>query len=51
MNATLLWNKFIEENNINDVYYEAWAFGGNPDKLLKLVLEGRKTATASLNYW
>ena len=50
MNATLLWNKFIEENNINDVYYEAWAFGGNPDKLLKLVLEGRKTATASLNY-
>lgn len=31
MNATLLWNKFIEENNINDVYYEAWAFGGNPD--------------------
>ena len=51
MNATLLWNKFIEENNINDVYYEAWAFGGNPDKLLKLVLEGRKTATASLNSW
>ena len=51
MNAKELWNKFIEENNINDTYYEAWAFGDNPDKLLKLVLEGRKTATASLNYW
>lgn len=51
MNAAQLWNKFLEENNINDTYYEAWAFGDNPDKLLKLVLEGRKTATASLNYW
>ena len=27
--------------------YEAWAFGGAPDKLAKLVLEGTKTATCS----
>ena len=27
--------------------YEAWAFGGAPDKLAKLVLDGVKTATCS----
>ena len=27
--------------------YEAWAFGGNPDKLADLVLKGEKTATCS----
>ena len=51
MKADELWNKFIEENNIKDTCYEAWCFGGNPDKLAELVLEGVKTATASLNYW
>ena len=27
--------------------FEAWAFGGNPDKLADLVLKGEKTATCS----
>ena len=27
--------------------YEAWAFGGAPDKLVALVVEGMKTATCS----
>ncbi|MBO6048510.1 MAG: ASCH domain-containing protein [Spirochaetales bacterium] len=27
--------------------YEAWSFGGNPDKLADLVLKGEKTATCS----
>ena len=30
-----------------DTPYEAWAFGGDPDKLAALVLDGVKTATAS----
>ena len=37
-----LWN---ESGLTGD--YEAWAFGGAPDKLAKLVLSGTKTATCS----
>ncbi len=49
MNDVDLWNKFCLEKNISiNTPYEAWPFGGNPDKLAKLVLDGVKTATASL---
>lgn len=48
MRAEEMWKKFCEEKGINeDTPYEAWSFGGVPDKLAALVLEGRKTATAS----
>ncbi len=48
MDEKQLWNKFSNEYNIKHNNYEAWAFGGNPDYLLELVLKGIKTATASL---
>lgn len=51
MNANELWLQFIEENNVKSSSYEAWAFGGELDSLAKLVVEGKKIATASLMYW
>ena len=47
-----MWSIYCSENHINfDTSYEAWAFcGGGPiaDELATLVLEGTKTATASV---
>lgn len=51
MDAKELWQAFQKEKNIGDVPYEAWAFGGAPDKLAELVKKGIKTATSSLNCW
>ena len=43
-----LWKAYCEKENIDiDTPYEAWGFGGAPDKLADLVLKGIKTATAS----
>ena len=42
MTAEELWSKSDLKGE-----YEAWAFGGAPDKLAKLVLERIKTATCS----
>ena len=42
MTAEELWN---ESGLTGD--YEAWAFGGAPDKLARLVMSGVKTATCS----
>lgn len=42
MTAEELWKKSGLEGK-----YEAWAFGGAPDKLAKLVSKGTKTATCS----
>jgi len=50
MNAQEMWRKFSTEQNISDSY-EAWAFGDDPDYLASLVLDGVKTATASLHLW
>lgn len=48
MTAEELWNEFCRENpDCAGEDYEAWAFGGDPDGLLALVLAGTKTATAS----
>lgn len=48
MKAEEMWKKFCIEKGISeDTPYEAWSFGGAPDKLAQLVLEGKKTATAS----
>lgn len=44
MKAQELWNKYTTDSSLT---YEAWAFGGDPDGLAKLVYDGIKTATSS----
>ena len=46
MNAPELWERSCEKSGVR-ADYEAWAFGGAPDELAELVLNGIKTATAS----
>ncbi|MGN0999142.1 MAG: ASCH domain-containing protein [Faecousia sp.] len=46
MNAKEMWDAFSRENSI-EAEYQVWAFGGAPDKLARLTLDGIKTATAS----
>lgn len=41
------WQKFKSENNNNNDHYDAWQFGFDADLLGGLVVEGKKTATAS----
>lgn len=47
MTDSELWSLFVQRENIKETEYKAWAFGGTPDKLAKLVIAGIKTATAS----
>ena len=42
MTAQEMWDRSGLKGN-----YQAWAFGGAPDKLARLVLQGVKTATCS----
>jgi len=43
------WNSFIEKNpTFKDCSYNSWAFGVDADALALLVVNGIKTATASL---
>ncbi|WEV60847.1 ASCH domain-containing protein [Streptococcaceae bacterium ESL0729] len=44
-----LWNEFLDRKNLSltGTTYDAWQFGVAPDELAQLVLEGKKTATAS----
>lgn len=42
-----LWQAYIQDHKIETNEYEAWAFGGNPNKLAQLVFNGEKVATAS----
>ena len=42
-----LWNKYKGINPTIGDEIDAWAFGMEPDLLAQLVLEGKKTATAS----
>lgn len=46
MNAVEMWERFCEKSGIK-ADYDDWAFGGAPDALAELVLNGIKTATAS----
>jgi hypothetical protein len=46
MNAAEMWERFCEKSGIK-ADYDDWAFGGAPDALAELVLNGIKTATAS----
>ena len=47
MQANELWAQFAQANNLTNESYDAWAFGGAPDELAQLVLQGEKTATSS----
>lgn len=47
MTAEELWAQFTAAHHIEQDSYEAWAFGGDPDGLARLVLAGEKTATSS----
>lgn len=46
MTAEQMWQAFSEKSGIS-AEYDAWAFGGDPDTLAELVLQGIKTATCS----
>ena len=46
MNAAEMWERFCEKSWIK-ADCDDWAFGGAPDALAELVLNGIKTATAS----
>ena len=46
MTAQEMWERYSQEENIAG-HCEAWQFGGAPDELAQLVLEGTKVATAS----
>ena len=50
MTSSELWNKFINKYNIKNKSYEEWKFGVDPDKLLDLVLKGKKTLQIQLPY-
>lgn len=45
MNAEEMWERYCEKSGVH-AEYDAWAFGGAPDALAELVLNGVKTATA-----
>lgn len=47
MTPAQLWQDYLTVNPQVGSEPEAWAFGAEPDLLAQLVLEGRKTATAS----
>ena len=46
MNAEEMGERYYEKTGVH-AEYDAWAFGGAPDELAELVLNGIKTATAS----
>ncbi len=47
MTAEELWSRYLQAEGRKGGEYSAWAFGGAPDELARLVLEGTKTGTAS----
>lgn len=47
MTADAMWAVFAKMRGLNDAHYEAWAFGGAPDRLASLVMQGIKTATST----
>ena len=48
MTAREMWLVFSKKNKPETDDYEAWSFGDSPEELARLVLEGKKTATASV---
>ena len=48
MTAQQMWEQYKTRARIGDTPYDSWAFGDDADTLAALVLEGKKTATASV---
>ena len=48
MTAQQMWEQYKTIARIGDRPYDSWAFGDDADTLAALVLEGKKTATASV---
>ena len=48
MTDKAMWSAFCKQSGIQNKDYDSWAFGGEPDKLASLVLEGKKRSTASV---
>lgn len=48
MTDKAMWSAFCRQSGIQGKDYDSWAFGGQPDELAALVLEGKKRATASV---
>ena len=47
MTGSELWKEYAKKSGLEDCPHSEWAFGGDSDTLSSLVLEGKKTATAS----
>lgn len=50
-NKSRLWQQFVDNRAIDETKYDSWSFGSNEeiaDQLADLVLQGKKSATASL---
>jgi len=47
MTAQEMWERFVNEQHIEEIEYDAWAFGDDADKLADLVRRGIKTGTSS----
>ena len=48
MKPEKMWECYCQNNHQINAGYEAWAFGGESNKLAELVVQGVKTATSSL---
>ena len=42
-----MWRAFAAARGVEGARYDVWAFGGDPDGLARLALDGGKTATSS----
>ena len=50
MTAKEMWEIFLKKNDLENMEYEAWAFGDDPDIIAELTVKGIKTATCSAYY-
>ena len=47
MTGEQMWRAFAAARGVEGARYDVWAFGGDPDGLARLALDGGKTATSS----
>jgi len=48
MTAKEMWLLYTKNRKVDSSEYDAWSFGDEADDLARLVVEGKKTATASV---
>ena len=46
MTGEQMWRAFAAARGVEGARYDVWAFGGDPDGLARLALDGGKTATS-----